>query len=217
MFESKNRVLLILVVALVLVVGLLAVLVGIRFSADSGDRSPSVTSSAVSTAPVVSESPAASSSLESYALADGTCATSDGVDYSDSAAVATRFMEISFCFDSMVDSTMTAGMLRADDLMSQRLRSTLVEPERNGMSRQWAMAQEHEAYTRPSVSDAATEPLIDPSGGVRFEQKMVRWLWVGRDGASMDGGYAALQLSLVQEDGGWVVDAVETRVFEENE
>lgn len=218
-FERDNKVLIGLVTALVLVAGVLAVLVVMKLGADdSAVPAPVASSTAPAVSSVSSEPPTVSAepSLETYALADGTCATSEGVDYTDSAAVAQRFMEISFCFDSMVDRTMTAGMLRADALMSQRLRGTLVEPERNGIQRQWVMAQEHQAYTRPTVTDAATEPLIDPTGGTRFEQKMASWLWVGRDGASMDGGYAVLQLTLTQEGGRWVVDGVETRVFEAN-
>ncbi|WP_421082802.1 hypothetical protein [Rothia nasimurium] len=218
MFERNNKVLVALIAALVLVVGVLAVLVAMKLGADDSPVSAPLASSASPTVSSVVESPGATAepSLETYILADGTCATAEGVDFTDSAAVAQRFMEISYCFDSMVDRTMTAGMLRADELMSEQLRQKLAEPERNGIQRQWVMAQEHQAYTRPTVTDAATEPLIDPTGATRFEQKMASWLWVGRDGASMDGGYAVLQLTLIQEGGRWVVDGVETRVFEAN-
>ena len=218
MFERSNKVLVGLVAALVLVVGVLAVLVVMKLGADDSASPAAVASSAAPAVSSVAESPTAVAepSLETYTLADGTCATAEGVDFADSAAVAERFMEISYCFDSMVDRTMTAGMLRANELMSEQLRQKLVEPERNGIQRQWGMAQKHQAYTRPTITDAATEPLIDPTGGTRFEQKMASWMWVGRDGASMDGGYAVLQLTLIQEGGRWVVDDVQTRVFEAN-
>lgn len=213
--SSSNKVLAGVSALLLIAVVAMGVLVFQRLSASDeqpASAAPVESSSEAVVSPSVSAS--AQASRDSYALADGTCKTAEGVDFSDSSAVAERFVEISFCFDSMVDSTMTAGMLRADGLMTDELSSKLVEPERNGLQDQWVLAQEHEAYTRPTVSEAATEPLVDPSGELKHESKRVQWLWVGRDGASMDGGYATLDIALVNQGGRWLVNDVQTGVFE---
>lgn len=213
--SSSNKVLAGVSALLLIAVVAMGVLVFQRLSVSDeqpASAAPVESSSEAVVSPSVSAS--ADASRDSYVLADGTCKTAQGVDFSDSSVVAERFVEISFCFDSMVDSTMTAGMLRADGLMTDELSSKLVEPERNGLQDQWVLAQEHEAYTRPTVSEAATEPLVDPSGELKHESKRVQWLWVGRDGASMDGGYATLDIALVNQGGRWLVNDVQTGVFE---
>ncbi|MFW0168757.1 hypothetical protein [Rothia sp. P4278] len=217
--NSTKKVLIPVVVVLAVIVVVLGVMVVQRLGAGkpdafanaSADRTASAVSSIVSSSP----SGGGGSGIETYVLADGTCETADGVDKADPDAVATRFVEISYCFDSVVDSTMTAGMLRADGLMTDGLRSKLVEPERNALQNQWVEVGAHKAYTRPTVSDAPTEEMDYADEGVVHKSKMVQWLWVGRAGGSMDGGYATVNLLLVQqEDGSWLVDDVSTGVFE---
>lgn len=202
------------VVALVLGALVFRSVAGREDDAFAGEQSAGA-SSASATSATASPTASSSSSFETYALADGNCKTAQGVDYSDADAVATRFMEISYCFDSMVDRTMTAGMLRASDVMTDDFKQKLVEPQRNALQNQWTLATEHKAYTRPTVSDAPGDSEVSKDPSVVHQTKLVRWLWVGRDEASMDGGYSTVDLVLVKgSDGRWLVDEAATNVFE---
>lgn len=215
---SGNKRYLILIGAMLVVVLVLGVFVfrgGMGGEVDAFDSEVTPSASAAESEVSSSPSVSASSEFETYVLADGECKTAEGVDYSDPDAVATRFMEISYCFDSMVDSTMTAGMLRASDLMTDGLKERLKEPERNALQNQWVLAVDHQAYTRPRVSDNPAEQMVFSDSSRLHRSKMVSWLWVGRDDSTMDGGYSTLDLVLVQgEDGRWLVDEAATGVFE---
>lgn len=150
-------------------------------------------------------------------VADGTCVDPSSVDRSDPDKVAEAVMSISFCYDSVLDATTTDAMRRAEPLMSENMRSLLVDNGRNALSSQFLEAAKGRGYSFVDVVSVGSDAHGAEHGSGNYQvTKMATWKWKSRDvKGTMDGGYAVWTMTLIQdESGNWVLDSYQLGAFQ---
>ncbi len=137
--------------------------------------------------------------------ADGTCMDPAAVDRTDPDAVAYTMASVSHCWDSMTDTTTTAGAMRGRALMSEKWAAQQVEPERNALQGQFSAAAAHQGYSVPEVSATGSDTNQDVAADKKARGYTTKWKWKGRDGKTLPGGREQVVYYLEKHGGQWEV------------